>query len=331
MVQHYNAPGNPHPIEYWGILNEPNYFNISPSEYVAIYNAVVPAMRAVDPTIKIAALELGGEAKDERTYLPVFVKQVTAQVDIMAVHFYATCDQRDTDQAVFDSVPKFVDQIHFIRRAMRSNPLLRRVPVWILENNVNADFVDDNGNSTCNSTQKFIEDDRGTGAFFAAWRSYEFSRYGRAGAQALYHWVFSGDQQYGELNTADDPSHLQLSYWVDYWLGKEFPPDIPSELLTVSNPDPTNIELLAVRQAPGKIVLLFSNHAVANPSNNNGKGSPRTISIDLSDLGNFESASQTTFDASTDALTGPEEKQVAFQPKIQLTLNGYGLILLTLE
>jgi hypothetical protein len=331
IVQHYNAPGSPHPIEYWGILNEPNYFNISPSEYVAIYNAVVPAMRAVDPTIKIAALELGGEAKDERTYLPIFIKGVTAPVDIVAVHFYATCDQRDTDQTVFDSVPKFVDQLHFIRRAMRANLQLRNIPIWILENNVNADFIDESGNSTCDSTHKFIADARGTGPFFAAWRSDEFARYGRAGVQALYHWVFSGDQQDGELNTADHPSHLQLSYWVDYWLGKEFPPDSPAQLLSISNPDTKNIELLAVRRPQGKVTLLFSNHAVTNPSDNNGNGTTSTITVDLSEMGAFKSASQLTFDASTDPINGPQEQPVTFQTKMQLTLKGYGLILLTLQ
>ena len=33
---------------------------MTPAEYIRLYNAVVPSMQAVDPTIKISALEFAG-------------------------------------------------------------------------------------------------------------------------------------------------------------------------------------------------------------------------------------------------------------------------------
>jgi hypothetical protein len=330
MVRHYNAPGADgkvpsHPIHYWGILNEPNYFHISAAEYAALYNAAVPAMLAVDPTIKLIALELGGAPSDERLYLPVFAQQVKAQTDILGIHFYSTCNERDSDASVFATIPSFVRQIGYLQRQ------LPNTPVWVLENNVNADFVNDAGNSTCNPTQKFVEDLRGSSAFFAAWCATEFAQFARAGVRALYHWHYTGGVQYGELNTEDTPAHLQLSYWLDLWLGKLFPPEDSTEMLSIQNPDPARIEIFAARQPNGRITILFANHSVAHPTDNNGPGVARTILLDLGALGPYTKATQLTIDKGTDPLTGPMEETVTPARTIQLTLTGYGVTFLTLN
>lgn len=323
MVRHYPT------IRYWGILNEPDDFHISPADYVILYNAAASAMRGVDPTIQLVALELGGEPTDERAYIPTFVRRVTAPVDILAIHLYSTCDQTDTDQTVFNTIPAFAKRIHAIRTEMNRNPALRHVPIWVLENNINADFINDRGNSTCDPTRKFIQDARGASPFFAAWRAYEFSRLGQAGAEALYHWVFNGNQQDSEYNTEATPAHLQLSYWVDLWLNKLYPPDIPTRVLAVTNPDP-NLEVLAVQQNPGTITLMIANHTVANPTDNNGKGQPRTVTLDLSAL-SPQTITQITLDATTDPTTGPTPQKITPSLQVTLQLNGYGVTFLTLQ
>ena len=71
--------------------------------------------------------------------------------------------------------------------------LLAAVPVWVTENNVNADFDKGGGISACNGTP-FVTDLRGSSAFFAAWRPYVFSQLGKAGIEALYHWDFDADK-----------------------------------------------------------------------------------------------------------------------------------------
>jgi hypothetical protein len=325
MVRHYNQPGAKHPIRYWGILNEPNYFHISAAEYVALYNVAVPAMLAVDPTIKLVALELGGDEADELKYLPVFARHVSAQTDILGIHFYSTCDQRALDAAIFATIPSFVHQVRYLQRQ------LPNTPVWVLENNVNADFVDDHGNSTCNPAQKFVEDSRGSSPFFAAWRATEFAQFARAGVQALYHWHYTGGIQYAEFNTEDTPAHLQLSYWLDLWLGKLFPPETQAQILAISNPDPTNLELFAARQPSGQTTILFANHTVAHPTDDNGSGAPRTVLLDLSALSPLTSATLLTFNAKTSSLSGPVPQNVTPAAKIRLTLSGYGVTFLTLN
>jgi hypothetical protein len=324
MVRHYNAPGNPHPIQYWGILNEPNYFHISPSEYVALYNAAVPAMLAVDPSLKLIALELGGEPSDERRYLPAFANGVRAQVDILGLHLYSSCDRLQPDQALFDTIPGFVAQVRSLER------ILPKLPLWILENNVNADFVNDGGNSTCNPSQRFADDPRGSSAFFLAWRATEFAQFARAGVSALYHWHFTGGTQYAEFNTEDVPAHLQLSYWLDLWLGRLFPTEAPLEILTVTNPDPSHIEVLATRAHDGKIAVLVANHAVRNLTDNNGAGAPRILLLDLSALSGFSTATQLAFDAGTDPEKGPEPVKSAPPPRLTIHLSGYGATFLIL-
>src|SRR5262249_24781959 len=145
---------------------------------------------------------------------------VTSQVDVVATHYYSSCDQRDSDVQVFSTIPGFVSSINSIYGSLATNPTLANVPVWITENNVNADFQTNNG-SACTPGQTFVHDARGSSAFFAAWRPYCFSQVGQAGAQALYQWAFPGDTQFGEYD--DSAGQTRLSYWVDYWLGQTFP------------------------------------------------------------------------------------------------------------
>ena len=123
-----------------------------------------------------------------------------------------------------------------MRSQLKLRADLANLPIWVTENNVNADFQQTTGYSTCHPTQIFVADPRGSSAFFAAWRPYVFSQIGRAGNQALYHFLFEGSSQYGEVSaTSDAPA---LSYWVDYWLERTFPvvaTSTPSSILTTSN------------------------------------------------------------------------------------------------
>jgi len=342
LVQYYNTGGftangthyqsaSASPIKYWGIYNEPNYNNVSPTDYVSIYNATVPAMLAVDPTIKIVALELGGGAKSiDDSYVTPFVQGVTAHVDVMATHYYSTCQQSDTDATIMATVPGFGTDAAYIYSLMKANSALANVPVWVLENNVNADY-NDNGQSACNPSIAFVDDVRGSTAFFAAWRPYVFSRLGQAGVQALYHWSFAGDPQYGEYNVQQPAGQLQLGYWVDYWLGQLYPSGVNTSLLSTTNSDADNVELMAVKQTGGEVVVMVADHAVASATDNNGAGVPRTVLVDVSALGNFTTAKEVTIDATTSPTTGPTPQTVTFAPKMQVTLGGYGVTFLTLQ
>jgi uncharacterized protein YgiB involved in biofilm formation len=329
-------------VTWWGIYNEPNINNDfagspeHPELYVKMYNDVVPAMRAIDPTIKFAAVELADFQGQVQAFIPTFVSGVTAQVDVLATHFYSTCDQTTDDADIFASVAtntdgnfNFVSDVQQIYADLAQNNALKNVPIWVTENNVNADYDAGNGMSACNPGQQFVDDLRGSSAFFAAWRPYVFSQLGKAGVQALYHWDFEADPQFGEV--ADANGALQLSYWVDYELGHIFPPTSASKLLQYTASDDAELETLPVMNTDGSVVVMVANHAVNSPSDNNGPGAQRSVLIDVSALGSFSTASLLTIDKNTDVSSGPVAAAVTVAAQIPITLNGYSVAFLTLS
>jgi hypothetical protein len=331
------------PITWWGIFNEPNLNGINAADYVTIYNTVVPAMLAVDPTIKLSAIEysdfgLGsGDSGDPMTYLPTFVAAANAggantQVDIVSTHFYSSCNQSDPDTSLMNTVPQFAANVSYFYQELKRRADLANVPVWVTENNVNADFSDGNGMSVCNPGHVFVNDLRGTSAFFAGWRPYLFSALGKVGNQALYHWDYNGGPQYGEV---DGSGNTYLGYWVDKTLATLYP-STPSlagpEILELTATDTNTVETLATKNADGTVVVMVADHAVASPTDNNGTGAPRTVIVDLSGLGSFSSASVLKIDGTTSAATGPAQA-VSVTPagRMTVTQSGYGVAWLILK
>jgi Glycosyl hydrolase catalytic core len=318
-------------VTWWGIYNEPNINNnLTPQQYVTMYDKVVPAMQTIDPTLKFAALELADFSQEAHTWVPPFVNPSTgvkAQVDVVATHFYSTCNQRDTDATLFSTIPGFVSDVQFFYQQMATNPALAQVPVWVTENNVNADYDKGGGISNCNGGQ-FVTDQRGSSPYFAAWRPYVFSQLGKAGTKALYHWDFGADKQYGEVDYATGA--YQLSYWVDYWLARMLPSPPGADLLDYTATDSTDIEVLPVLNLDGSVTVMIADYAVRAAGDNNGPGAPRTVQIDTSAFGNFTAASLLTIDANTNVATGPTASAVTPAPQMTVTLNGYGVVFLTL-
>ncbi len=324
-------------VTWWGIYNEPNINNnLTASQYTDMYNKVVPAMQTVDPNLKFAAVELADFGGQVQSWIPTFVQGVTAHVDVLATHFYSTCDQTTDDATIFDSVAtstggnfNFVSDVRQIYSDLAQNNALKNVPVWVTENNVNADYDAGNGMSACNPGQKFVTDLRGSSPFFAAWRSYVFSQLGKAGVQALYHWDYGADQQFGEVNYTG--ATLQLSYWVDYELAQLFPPTAGSKLLQYTATDDAELETLPVINSDGSVVVMVANHAVNSASDNNGPGAQRSVLIDISGLGNFSSGSMLTIDKNTDVSSGPVAAGITVAPQVPIALNGYSVAFLTLK
>src|SRR5579862_1484811 len=349
LVRYYNTGGftdagnryqssTPYPVTWWGIFNEPNGNGLTAQQYVDLYNTVVPAMKDVDPSIKVLAIELSDYPSAAAGYLPAFVSGVTAPVDVVATHYYATCNQQTVDGALFAAVPFFASDIDYFHSQMATNPVLAGVPVWVTENNVNADYDIGNGMSACNPGQAFVLDHRGTGPFFAAWRSLVFEMLGEHGVQALYHWSFGTDQQYGEV---DGSANSYLSYWVDYYLSHWLPSPPGQDILQTTetgcclwiynggNPMGFDTHTLAARNPDGSVVILMSNYAVNSPLDNNGSGTVRDIMLDLRSLGTFTSATLVRLDATTPA-GGPVPQQLPPAAQMEVIMQGYGAALLRL-
>src|SRR6266702_1416474 len=339
LVRYYNGPGfdwggqhfespslssaSPHKITWWGIFNEYNINGLTPAEYVELYNTVVPRMLAVDPTIQFSALELSDfdfEEGDPRNHLPTFVLPanrggVNAQVNVVSTHFYSSCNQQDTYAQIFSTIPGFVNDVKYFYQQLQLRPDLQSVPVWVTENNVNADFANPSGDSSCHPTQKFVPDLRGTSAFFAAWRPYVFSQLGKAGSRALYHWDYDSDAQFGEVDYSS--GNKRLSYWVDYWLGQMYPqrPAAP-EILALTMTETATVETLATKNSDGSVLVMIADRAVLSPAVSNGTGDARTVVLDVSALGSFTSASQLNIGRAADLTTGPQPGPITPAPKL---------------
>ena len=343
LVRYYNKGGftwggqtfkspSAHPITWWGIFNEYNINGLTASEYVQLYDAVVPAMLAVDPTLKFSALELSDydyQVGDPRNNLPTFIAApasggVNAQVDVASTHFYSSCNQKDPDVVLFSTIPGFVSDVRYIRQQLALRPDLASVPVWVTENNVNADYSAGNGMSNCNPGQAFVPDTRGTTAFFAAWRPYVFSQLGKAGGQALYHWDYGADTQYSEVDYTTGNKYL--SYWVDFTLSQMFPVTSSSSpaILALESSDVSSIESLATRNPDGSYVVMITDRAAHSSSDNNGPGDPRTVIVDVTALGSYSSVTQLTLQRDTDLSKGPQPVTLSPAAKLTVTLNGYG-------
>ena len=339
MVRYYNVPGGftrngvtyasaaGHPITWWGIFNEPNLTSITPQQYVQLYNLTAQKMLAVDPTIKLVGVELSDWGNEPQRFLPPFVAGVTQPVDALATHYYGTCNQRDTDQQLFNSVQMFHDHVVYFHQQMALNPSLTSLPVWVTENNVNADF-NSNGKSACNPTQNFVADPRGSSAYFAAWRPLVFSQLVQAGASSIHHWDYDADQQYGEVDF--NTGATQLSYWVDYWLDRYMTDPLGVDVLPITSTQASTVETMAVRRPDASVVVMVANYALASGTDNNGVGAPRTITIDTSPLGTFHSATSLSINAQTSATTGPVETTITPAAKLTVQLNGYGVTFLKL-
>jgi hypothetical protein len=313
----YQSPSSA-PIKWWGIYNEPNINNVTADQYVAIYNAAGAAMLAVDPSIKLVALELSDWGTQPQTFLPPLLVGATAPIHAVATHYYGTCNQKDTDQTVMDSVSMFAEHASYFRSALDANTTTLGTPLWVTENNVNADW-NNNGKSACNPTQAFVSDPRGSSAFFAAWRPLAYSQLVKAGTAGVWHWSYAGDAQYGEV---DGNGNKQLSYWVDYYLSNWLPST--ATLLSATSSD-DGIEVLAALRNDGKKVIMIANHQVAGANDNNGPGVAKTITLDLSQAGSYSTAWLVTMDATTSPATGPLPVAVTPAQQLELKFAGYGV------
>jgi hypothetical protein len=352
LVRYYNKGGftvgathfqsaSSQSITWWGVFNEFNINGLTAAQYVTLYNTVAPAMLAVDPSIKLSALELSdfgfgtGGLGDPMQFLPSFmapanVGGVNSQVNLLSTHFYGTCNQSDPDTALFASVPQFANDVRYFYTELQTRSDLANTQVWVTENNVNADFPVASGMSTCNPGQTFVTDQRGTSAFFAAWRPYVFAQLGKAGNRALFHWDYSADKQYAEVDASGNP---YLGYWVDRTLTNMYSPANASagqDILVESSTDNSSIETLATRDGNGMVRVMVVDRAVHAAADNNGNGDPRTIVIDTSSMGNFTAASLLQIDSKTDVVKGPAGAGIGTGARITVTLNGYGVTFLSL-
>jgi hypothetical protein len=328
--QHFQSPSSQH-ITWWAIFNEPNLNNITAAQYVSMYNTLVPAMLAIDPTLKFVALELSDFTGQPATFLPQLVQPaasggINAPMNAIATHFYGTCVQATTDATLFNSISQFVTDINYFHTELATRSDLAVVPVWVTENNVNSDYPLPNGYSSCTPTTLYVLDTRATSVFFTAYRPLIFSRLGKAGNESLYHFLYEGSLAYGEVNSTSNSK--TIAYWTDYSLQRTFPWDGVSTgalLYKTTTTEPTStVDILAARNADNSVSLMVTDYATAGTTDNNGTGASRTVFVNLTALGNFSSATEVDLNSATPLTTGPASTTFTPASTLTLTFQGYG-------
>jgi hypothetical protein len=123
MAKHFRGR-----VQYYEIWNEPNidYWNPAPSpeEYGRLFKAVVPAIRAADPTAKIIFGALAGADRD-------FAKRsldacaCSESIDVFAYHIYPNYGHNLNPEAM-DDAPHAGESPRALREMVRSYPGVRR-------------------------------------------------------------------------------------------------------------------------------------------------------------------------------------------------------------
>jgi hypothetical protein len=97
-------------VRYWEIGNEPDLFAVTrgdkswtPEKYCDVFRAQAAAIKAVDPTAKIAGPAVSGAKGARDVFLAAFVKSCGDVVDVLTWHIYPT-DGQASDEVALESV-----------------------------------------------------------------------------------------------------------------------------------------------------------------------------------------------------------------------------------
>lgn len=114
-------------INYWEIFNEPEFeHQMTPEQYTKRYDAIVGAVRKVQPNMKFVGISLAYPAK-QPDFFEYFLNPKNHKkgipLDMISYHFYAqpTGDQPvDTHQyTMFEQADKFIDTVRYVESIRR--------------------------------------------------------------------------------------------------------------------------------------------------------------------------------------------------------------------
>jgi len=221
----------------------------SPLDYLAMWNKVVPAMKAVDPTIKVVgpvtagAISLAGGSVvtsavttgpndasylDTRDFVQVLMAGATTPPDVISYHWYGGY------QGAADSDASLMAAISQIPAEVTSNilPYSANTPIWQTEANVDA------GDDSLNRPAK---------AFGAAWDASLYAKLAPIGVGTIHEYSYVQSPTFGLIaepgSTIGVEGNPYLPYWAAYWIDHLFAPG--AKILSVANV-PAGFDVLAV-------------------------------------------------------------------------------------
>jgi hypothetical protein len=320
-----NPAGTSNHIGYWELWNEPDQRtlgcppsgnpNISSDQYVAMWNATVAAMLAVDPAIKlIGPATSSAVPSNVPDYLAALIAGASRKPDVVSFHAYGGWGNSQTDRFFFDGESGCCGIAGIERGLAAVQAEAPGIPVWITELNVNSAWAGDD------PTQ------RPWTAFGAAWGASAFQRLARHGVQALFEFQFAHPSLHQLSLIEIDSGRPLLGYWRDYYLARYFPPGSTLVSTTSSNAE---VETIAARP-PGSndVRVLVVNRQVDGDTATGGPGLPATVHVKVQDVPRIGAITVRRIDATTPLETGPQLEAIPISDSVSVDFSGYGLALI---
>ncbi len=319
-----NSAGTSNRITYWELWNEPDYSNetpchpanwsaaLTPSMYVTMWNAVVPQMRAIDPTIKLVGPATANvDTGFTPEYIPTLIAHATYQPDAVSYHGYGGWDNSQTDSEIFDGGPDTGGLAYIVNGVNKVKTWAPGKPIWVTEINVNAAWGNDPAK-------------RPWTAYGVAWGATAFRNLALQGVSLINQFDFIDSPQFGLINGTTGTPYLP--YWRDKLLSQAFP---AGSTILSSNSTMVNILPLAVRKSNGTISILVINRQVNSSKSVGGPGLPAVVTVQLQGI-NPTAISLQQIDSSTNPSTGPTAVSLPVSTLPQVSFNGYGIAVLTI-
>lgn len=319
-----NPAGVANRIAYWELWNEPDQLkgcpprgnSIGPREYVTMWNAAVPKMLGVDPTIRLVGpATASASTRDVPDYIGPLLAAAARKPDVISFHGYGGWLNSQTDRILFDGRGRDFGIEGIERGLARVRALAPGVPVWITELNVNSAW--ETGEGT----------ERAWTELGVAWGASAFRRLAQAGADAVFQYQFV-HPELKQFSLVDPHTAAPLlPYWRDYHLARHFP---PGSVLLPSSSNRAGVESLAAR-LPGSddLHVLVVNRQVDGETAVSGRGRPATIRVDVKNLEGVSTITVRTLDPKTPLDTGPLSAILPVEIPPSLAFTGYGAAFLT--
>jgi Glycosyl hydrolase catalytic core len=328
-----NPAGTSNHIAWWEPWNEPDLSNetpcvpesgqaLTPDEFLTMWNAVVPAMLAVDPTLKfVGPATAGGQFGSDNTgngstgneYIDTLMEGATRQPDAISFHGYGYWDNTAPDRWIFNGdntgaggIPDMVDAASAVSENYPSKP------IWITEINVNADWGPDPRHRPWNE-------------FAAAWWAATYARLAPVNVAMLDQYNVVEFPQFGLLDY--DTGNPYLPYWIVKHLNLAFPAG--STRLQATTPNQQEIEVTAARRPDGAISVLVADRKWDPAHPRGGHGLPLDVDVLLNGI-TPTAITLRQIDVTTPPVTGPTPVALPPSSPVHLHFPGYGMALLTI-
>jgi hypothetical protein len=320
-----NPAGTNNRITYWEIWNEPDYSIETPchsagwgpaltsNNYVKMWNAVVPQMRAVDPSIKVVGPATADvDTGQDPEYVPDLMQNATYKPDVISYHGYGGWDNSQGDLEMFDGGPDTDGLTYVVNWVDKMRAWAPGKPIWITEMNVNADWGNDPAK-------------RPWTAYGVAWGAAAFRNLALKGVELINQFDFIDSAQFGLVS--DTTGAPYLPYWNNKLLSQAFP---PGSTILSSSTSKSDILPLAVQKSDGTISILVVNRQVNSSTSVGGPGLPATVAVHLQGI-TPTAISLQQIDGATNPATGPATVSLPVSTAPRVSFAGYGMAVLTIR